>query len=334
MKALCIIHSAINKVELAATEVRSPGPGEVLIETEYSLISPGTELRCLAGKEPGQSPFPFIPGYALAGRIIEVGPNTTVKPGTRVVLSNTTHSEGFARQWGGHISYAVNSESAVIALPDNVSTIQALAARLAAIPFHGMRVSQPKPGERVAVIGLGVIGLASAKLHSLQGTQLLAVDRSAARVEHARAWGIEAVATAEPASIAIRKRFPDGVDILIDATGVPAVVPDAITAMRDLAWDEADASPARYIIQGSYSDGVTIPYRPAFFGEVSVHFPRAAQQRDSRAMVEQIAAGKLDLSPLIGAIRSPSEAPAAYAALTDSQTAPLTIAFKWTKSIY
>jgi 2-desacetyl-2-hydroxyethyl bacteriochlorophyllide A dehydrogenase len=331
MKASCIIHSAVNTVELAATEVRGPGPGEVLIETEYSLISPGTELRCLAGKEPGQSPFPFIPGYALAGRIIEVGPNTTLKPGTRVMASNTVHSEGFARQWGGHISYAVNSESAVIALPDYVSTIQALAARLAAIPYHGMRISQPKPGERVAVIGLGVIGLASAKLHTMQGPQLVAVDRSTARVERARAWGIEAVATAEPASVAIRKRFPDGVDVLIDATGIPAVVPDAITAMRDLPWDEAEASPARYIIQGSYSDSVTIPYRPAFYGEVSIHFPRAAQKRDNQAVVDLIAAGKIDLSSLIGDIRPPNQAPAAYAALSDSHTAPLTIAFKWTK---
>jgi 2-desacetyl-2-hydroxyethyl bacteriochlorophyllide A dehydrogenase len=331
MKASCIIHSAVNKVELADTAVRGPGEGEVLIETEYSLISPGTELRCLAGKEPGQSPFPFIPGYALAGRIIEVGPGTSLKVGTRVMASSSAHAEGYARQWGGHISHAVNTEGAVIVIPENVSTTAALGARLAAIAYHGMRVSRPKAGERVAVIGLGVIGLASAKLHAMQGTRLVAIDRSAARVERARKWGIDAEATSEPASAAIRKVFPNGVDILVDATGVPAVVADALAAIRDLPWDEADASPARYIVQGSYSDGVTIPYRAAFWGEVSLHFPRAAQGRDMGAVVALAAEGKVDLSPLIGEIRKPSEAPAAYASLADSQTAPLTIAFKWTK---
>jgi 2-desacetyl-2-hydroxyethyl bacteriochlorophyllide A dehydrogenase len=331
MKASCIIHSGINKVELADTEVRGPGPGEIVIETEYSLISPGTELRLLSGKEVGQSPFPFIPGYALAGRIIEAGPGATLEPGTRVMASNTHHAEGFALQWGGHISHAVTPESTVVALPENVSTTHALAGRLAAIALHGMHVSRPRPGERVAVLGLGVIGLSSAKLHTLQGTQLLAIDRSLPRVERARKWGIEAEATREPASLAIRKRFPQGVDILIDATGIPAVVPDAMSGIRDLPWDDAEATPARYIIQGSYPDSVTIPYRASFYAEVAIHFPRAAQQHDMGEIVQLMATGKIDLSPLVGETRQPSEAPAAYAALADSHTAPLTIAFKWTK---
>ena len=73
MKATCILHTAVNTVALTDTQVRDPGPGEVLIETEYSLISPGTELRCLAGKEPGQSPFPFIPATRWRGEFSRSG---------------------------------------------------------------------------------------------------------------------------------------------------------------------------------------------------------------------------------------------------------------------
>jgi NADPH:quinone reductase-like Zn-dependent oxidoreductase len=51
-------------VTLEQIEIPEPGVGEVLLEVEYTLISPGTELRCRAGKQDG-AVFPFIPGYSL-----------------------------------------------------------------------------------------------------------------------------------------------------------------------------------------------------------------------------------------------------------------------------
>ena len=53
MNARSILHVGINEVAVRDVDVRDPGPGEVLIETVYSGISPGTELRCLRGKRPG-----------------------------------------------------------------------------------------------------------------------------------------------------------------------------------------------------------------------------------------------------------------------------------------
>ena len=53
MNARCILHVGVNDVAVRDVDVREAGPGEVLIETVYSGISPGTEQRCLRGKRPG-----------------------------------------------------------------------------------------------------------------------------------------------------------------------------------------------------------------------------------------------------------------------------------------
>jgi D-arabinose 1-dehydrogenase-like Zn-dependent alcohol dehydrogenase len=58
-----------NTVAPGELELPSPGQYEVLVRTAYSCISPGTEMRCLAGNESGSTIYPFIPGYALTGEV-------------------------------------------------------------------------------------------------------------------------------------------------------------------------------------------------------------------------------------------------------------------------
>lgn len=68
-----VVFTDENQVSLS-TVLRNPcGPTEVVIRTRYSMISPGTELRMLAGHYGAAGKFPYVPGYTSIGEIIEVG---------------------------------------------------------------------------------------------------------------------------------------------------------------------------------------------------------------------------------------------------------------------
>ena len=116
-----MVFSWVNRTDIAEFEQRRPNHDEVLIKVEFSCISPGTELRCLAGKEPNAGSFPFIPGYAATGVVIESGSLCGIKPGCRVACNGTRYAGPLKWSWGGHCEYAVCSEKEILVIPDNVS---------------------------------------------------------------------------------------------------------------------------------------------------------------------------------------------------------------------
>jgi len=328
MNARTILFTDINTVAVGETEIPAPGPGEVLIEAEYSCVSPGTELRCLAGRQEGTPGWPFIPGYALAGRVIGCGPDTRTYVGTRVLCAGTGHASAH-RMWGGHVSHAVQPETAVFPLPDGMDFLDAVVARLVAIAYHGLRLSHPQPHENVAVIGLGIIGQLSARLHALTGARVVAADLSPFRVEAARSAGIEAIVPGVELAESMRGLLPDGAEVVVDATGLAAVLPEAIRIARDLPYDDAPNQGARLLIQGSYAGEFTVPYQAAFRKQLSILLPRDRQPRDMRAALDVIHRGKLQVRDLVTRICAPEEAPEVYAALRDPAAGLLTAVFRW-----
>lgn len=327
MKAQAILFTAVEQVELREVEIPAPGPGEVLIAAHYTLISPGTELRCRAGKQAGVV-FPFIPGYSLVGQVLACGAGTTLQEGALVYCGGTTQAN-VNRAWGGHVSHAITPEAGAYPLPEGVSPLWGAAAHVAAIAYRGVRLGCPQPHETVAVIGLGLIGALAARLHALSGARVIAADLSPSRVAITQSTGIEAFTPEDDLTTAFRRRLPAGADVIVDATGAPAVLPQAIGIARDKPWDDSAEPGARFVVQGSYVSDFCVPYEAAFARELSFYTPRDAQPRDIRAVLDLMQRGKLSLEGIIGAVRPPEAAPASYAELAAPATAPLTIAFDW-----
>lgn len=136
--------------------------GHVLIETQYSAISPGTELAAFNGLpalRPGSNPYPRLVGYCNVGRILECGEDVvTLRPGEFVL----THS--------AHRSIDVISTKEVLCkVPKEVNHATVSTTYL----FHlGLAASLAGPvvlSDNVALIGLGTLGLASAAIVSRAG---------------------------------------------------------------------------------------------------------------------------------------------------------------------
>ena len=205
--------------ELALAEVPAPraGVGALLVATRVSLISSGTERQTielakasLAGKamarpdlvrrvlrnirRDGLAPTvekvfakldtPIPLGYSIAGEALEIGRHVeNFRVGDRVACAGA----GFAN----HAEIDAIPKNLVVRVPDGVDDEEASFVTLGAIALQGVRQAQPTLGERVVVMGLGLIGLLTVQLLKANGCRVLGYDPDASRVALARELGAD-----------------------------------------------------------------------------------------------------------------------------------------------
>jgi 2-desacetyl-2-hydroxyethyl bacteriochlorophyllide A dehydrogenase len=220
----------VGRVQWETFEIPTdPDPHIVVVQTLCSLISIGTELALYTGSHIGftlpDPPFPMMPqrpGYALVGRVTAAGRAVEeVRPGQRVLIE-APH---------GTAAAVDVRDTTVVPLPDEMSPAEGTLVRMAGISLTAARVAPLQVGDAVVVYGMGLVGLLAAQLFGLNGAQpVIGVDRLGSRLEVARASGIVALNADEvdvPAEVA---RLTDGrgPDVVVEATGSPAVVPLAL----------------------------------------------------------------------------------------------------------
>ena len=158
MKARQAVIAEPFRAEVREVDLPDPGPGQVLVRTEASFVSPGTELAVFTGthqwlRDPNLPDwkFPFRPGYSAAGEVVAVG----------------TGVEGWKQ--GDRVSYPGNHASAELLtlahergklwrLPANLSADKAAMACVARYGLGASIRAGLTLGRSAAVLGLGVIG--------------------------------------------------------------------------------------------------------------------------------------------------------------------------------
>ncbi len=322
MKTQAIVFCSPGEVSLKPVEIPDPNPDELLIETWSSCVSPGTEMRVLSGKQAGAPEFPLIPGYSAAGVVISGGERTAMPRGTKVFYSGTSRAD-IACCWGGHCGHAVVRESSVIALPDSLEPADACSAKLAAIARHGQKMVPMERGEKVVVFGLGPIGMYSALLFQEEGACVLGIDPSPARRHFAESLGLRTAEVGQPIFDG------EGAQVVVDATGVLAVLASSVAALRDLPWGNHKNSARRLLLQGSYAGDIALPYAHLFDREVQIIVPRDNVASDVIEVLAMFAKGKLcGVAADFGGV---DNAQAAYDSLRRSGELPLTGFFRWVK---
>jgi 2-desacetyl-2-hydroxyethyl bacteriochlorophyllide A dehydrogenase len=326
MKTASLLVTAPNIIEVGEIDVPGPVASEVLVEVELTGVSPGTELRCLRGEQPGQPSFPFIPGYNGIGRVAQVGEGVTLPVGTRVLSAGTSHAD-VNRCWGGHCAHHVRPESGVIPLPEEISDNDTLLVQLASIAHRGVRLARPRPGEKVLIVGLGPIGQCSARLFGATGAQVFVLDRVPERVALLQAQGIDGQVVTDNMEEAGKAIFPDGADIIVDASGAAPVALQAAKLLHTVPWDNNDHPTPRYVVQGSYPQNVAFNYQDLFGSETTVFFPRGYKRSDAETVISLLQRGKIALGDICNEIVSPDHAASIYARLQEGRL--LTAGFNW-----
>ena len=329
-----IVFAAPETVEVQQEEVGTDGLGadELLVESLYSVVSAGTELACLSGREAWFS-FPRVPGYATVGRIVAAGSSVTGLGEGEVVL-----------HYGGHQAYSRRSlGDFLVPVPEGIDLQVAAMTRLATVAFTSIRLSSVEAGNFVAVAGLGPVGNLAAQLARIQGGRVIGVDVSAGRIELARKCGIEHTidASREDAAEHIRAMTGgEGVETVIDATGSPRAI------VAEMHWVAKRGelillgSP-RGEVQGDLTEllsGVHLWPRGCVTlkGAHEWRYPvmhdpntKHSLERNSRVAWWLQQTGKLQMHKLITHVMNPDDAPAAYEGLRTRKAEYVGVVFDW-----
>ena len=313
--------------EVGLPEIRED---QLRTETLYSVVSPGTELRTLAGHYGASEHFPIIPGYATVSRVVEVGSKYKgYQVGDLVSARGGAGFIGAEGYWGGQAAGHVYSlTSSLVRLPDDAreNPLKYVIAELAAISYRGVLSANAHPGDHAVVIGQGMIGRFAADFLRLKGCLVTVCDISPARLAAARKAGFTAVELKnEDAAAELLTYGCGGFDIVAECSGSIGGFKTAIQLIRQDARDmmrrERKDWP-RLLLQANYVD--KIPLDPFWFfnGEgVILLTPIDRHPDDRQQVIELIRSGKWDTTPYLENIFTPAEMPDVYRKLQKREIA-------------
>jgi 2-desacetyl-2-hydroxyethyl bacteriochlorophyllide A dehydrogenase len=212
----------------------SAGPGEALVETILSAISPGSEMLVYRGLAPagavdatiaalgGSFGFPIRYGYAAVGRVVAVAPDVEAAWLDRLVFAFNPHQSHFTAPI-----------AALHPLPDGLAPETAVFLPNMETAVSFVMDGRPVIGERVVVVGQGVVGLlTTALLAEMSPAALVTLDGYPLRRDWSRRLG--ATAVLEPIeSDAARAALPDGADLTYELSGNPRALDLALALTGD-----------------------------------------------------------------------------------------------------
>ena len=266
--------------------VPTPRERQVLVKTEASLVSAGTERmvvefaeKSLVGKarsrpdlvkqvldkarreglvNTAQAAFnrldqPMALGYSSAGTIIELGKDIQgFKVGQRVACAGG----GYAV----HAEYNVVPGNLLTPIPKNLDFESAAFTTLGAISLHGFRLAEPQIGENVAVIGMGLLGLLSAQIATAAGCNVLGMDVDPTRITLASSLGLQAVRRDQAVDSSVAFTANRGFDVILICADTPSNDPVELAGV--IARDRA-----RVVATGAV--GLMFPRKVYYEKEIS-----------------------------------------------------------------
>ena len=182
---IAILHGPRDlRIEEHPLDTSNLKPDEIWIETEISALKIGTDRGNYEGAEnvPGAPDYPRWVGDSNLGVVRGVGSAVRrVKVGDRVVTRQPHQSE-----------YITTEAASMVKVPAGVHPENAVYAHLYALSAHCYHKAHFRPGENVAVVGVGLLGLGTIALGPLFGARVVALANSPLRLEMAERMGAQA----------------------------------------------------------------------------------------------------------------------------------------------
>jgi 2-desacetyl-2-hydroxyethyl bacteriochlorophyllide A dehydrogenase len=223
-KAKALFFTAPQKIEIREIPLPHLKEDEVLVETICSAISAGTEMLVYRGQFPhladvhdsvsSDLKYPLAYGYACVGRVVEVGK-----------LANREMVNKLVFAFHPHASFFITHSSALILLPEGLSPETACFLPNMETAVNLIQDGAPILGERVLVLGQGVVGLLTASLLSeFPLESLVTVDNFELRRNALQCEGKKL----EVKSLIPGGLLPSTFDLTFELSGSPSALNDAI----------------------------------------------------------------------------------------------------------
>ena len=336
MKNRAIIFTEPNTAKLMDKgEIPELKENEVRVKTMFSTVSCGTEKANITG-DPNVAPggaggviFPRQLGYSSSGVVEAVGEKvTSVKPGDRVVM-----------RWSTHSQYNILKEDTVVKIEsDDISMQEAAVAFITTFPMAAIRKTRFEMGESVLVMGLGLLGQIAVKLARLAGAvPIVAVDPVKERREEALKNGADFAFDPFEEGFAskVKEVTNGGANVCIEVTGVGSGLDGALDCMAKFG---------RVALLGcTRSSDFTIDYYKKVHGpgitligahtmarpNVESHAGWFTHRDDINSILKLVSGGRLDIKGMIKELHKPEDCQEVYNRLVKDKNFPTLIQFDW-----
>jgi 2-desacetyl-2-hydroxyethyl bacteriochlorophyllide A dehydrogenase len=298
-----LVITSPGKMSLQDTAELIPGPGEVVARPVHTGIC-GTDLELVAGVvDPAYTRYPLVPGHEWSGIIEAVGPGVTgLESGQPVIAEGIIPDRVCAQCVQGHTNLCLVYDElgftragaaadqvllpaqVVHVLGPQVSLLDAALAEPAAVAWRAIGRGQPRPGERIAVVGDGTLALVTTHLLRLfSPAELIVCGQRPAQAGLAAELGATGFDLAAPAV---------SFDLVIEAAGTPGAVERALGLARrggrvvlvGLAGNDVKAGlPIDDVVNNDLRISASFAYTSAAWAEVTA----------------LLSAGQIRLSPVI-----------------------------------
>jgi L-iditol 2-dehydrogenase len=322
------------RVEVREADMPRPEPGGLVVRVRVALTD-GTDLKAFRRGHP-LMPMPTRFGHEFCGDVAAVGEGVTTFSDGDPIMMVQSAPDGtcfWCRRgqeelcetltttmiFGAYAEYIALPANLVARntyrKPSDVSYEAGAFLEPVSCVVHSLGALAPKRGDAIAIVGDGGFGILHALVALAQGARPILVGRRAARLELARSLGVNAIVNAKECDpvAAVRERTQGrGADAVIETTGTLEV------------WEAAPQYVRRggtAVLFGGLRAESRVTYDAArlHYDEVSLTSPFHFTPRDVRTAFDLIAAGAIDVVPLISERFSLAELAGAFARLDEDR---------------
>ncbi len=336
MKTRQLVVTEPGRIEIQEQELdENLKPNEALVQSEYTIVSAGTEGAGFTGLvkempfgDGGQ--YPRTTGYGNLGRVLSVGSGVSMcKPGDRV-LSFSRHAS------------LVKADAGRMALPVSATAPgqHLVFTRMAGVSIAALRSATVQPGDTVLVIGMGLVGNFAAQLFQQAGAEVMATDLAQFRLDKAKACGIVRVVNAAKDNLenAVKEwTGGKGAHVVVEAIGRSEVIAQAVMLARRYGEVILLGSPRAKAVFDATPMLLRLHLEAIrMIGALEWRWPQHETERgrdlnaNYRMLAEWIAAGRLQVAPLLTHLAAPDQCQPIYDGLAGNKEEFLGAVFDWT----
>lgn len=305
--AFLVAKNTIQINEIPETQLQSSE--HVLVKIDYTSICT-TDLEIIHFAIPTKK-LPIIIGHEAAGTVLQVGRDVKgVKTGDKVLIDPNIYDFTCATCRSGHTHLCLNGGlmgrevdgvfREIVAvhyrnlypLPDRIPLQQAALLQPLSTVIHAHKRVKIDPGDVVLILGLGVAGLMFTQLTKLRGASVIAISSIPEKLEIAKRIGADYVLNRTETNLLdkINEISDGGVDIVIDATGVPDSVNTGFKSLKPHGT---------FLLFATRPGEVKLNAYDAYYKEITFYAARSSQPEDFKDSIKLVSSGKIDLGYLV-----------------------------------
>jgi 3-hydroxyethyl bacteriochlorophyllide a dehydrogenase len=317
-------------VRVRQVEIPEPGPGDVVVRTVSSWISPGTEASYLRGERlagdtprgpDDPMPFPVVAGYQKIGVVEHVGPEVDAVSVGQTVFCSVGRAEGMWEKWAGHLEHSVAPASEVWALPGDVDPLAFAPLVLAQVGWNCGQRPGRDAGLDAVVLGDGLVGQWAAQTLLDRGFDVVLAGRHRDRLELFEKLGGRVLNLAEePLAAGLDRLCADGLSVVVDAVGHIPTLLDAAGRVRLFG---------HVVSAGFYGTDDRLPLQQLRAAELTVHLVAGWTRPRMDRTLELIAEGRLQTLPLLTHRFPVEQAAEAWRVIEDRAEPSLGVVLDW-----